>query len=121
MRRDEELLQESAVRRARLVSAFTHGRQRSWADTRALSPAVLTGLLLAVAIAFGSGVTVVVRDQLAETRAQQQELEQTQTTDPAQTTEPTAGSTDSSDSRRRSREQRRAERSSASTVTVPPT
>ena len=65
MRSDDELLQQHAVHSARLVSAFIHGRRRSWAERRSLTSAVLVGGLLAVAVAFGSGVTVVVREQLA--------------------------------------------------------
>jgi uncharacterized protein HemX len=78
MRSDDELLQQHAVHSARLVSAFTHGRRRSWAERRSLTSAVLVGGLLAVAVAFGSGVTVVVREQLAENQAQQEALERQQ-------------------------------------------
>jgi|SRR6478752_1134467 len=78
MRSDDELLQQHAVRSARLVSAFTHGRRRSWAERRSLTSAVLVGGLLAVAVAFGSGVTVVIREQLAQNQAQQDALERQQ-------------------------------------------
>ena len=78
MRSDDELLQQYAVRTARLVSAFTQGRRRSWAERRSLTSAVLVGVLLAVGVAFGSGVTVVVRDQLAQNQAQQEALERQQ-------------------------------------------
>ena len=78
IRSDDELLQQHAVHSARLVSAFIHGRRRSWAERRSLTSAVLVGGLLAVAVAFGSGVTVVVREQLAENQAQQEALERQQ-------------------------------------------
>lgn len=69
MREDEDLLQQHLVRRARLVAALSAGRRRSWAERRGLAPAVLAGAALAALLAFASGVTVVVQDQLAQTRA----------------------------------------------------
>lgn len=78
MSRDDELLQQHAVRQARLVSALLHGRRRSWAQRRGVAASVAGGLVLALGISFGAGVTVVIRDQLAQTRAEQKRQEQQQ-------------------------------------------
>ncbi len=75
MQDDEDELQRHAVRRARLVAALGSGRRRSWAERRGLLPAVVGGTAAAALIAFGCGVTVVVQDQLAQTRAQQRAQE----------------------------------------------
>ena len=61
---DRDLLEDHAVRRARLLTAFVGGSRGSWTERRRSTGAVIIGLLLAVAIAFGCGVTVVVRKQL---------------------------------------------------------
>ena len=59
------------VRRKQLVNAVVHGSSRSWASTGRRWPAVLAGLVMAMILVLGAGVTQVVRNQLAQNRQQQ--------------------------------------------------